>query len=63
MPKIPGAWYGPNMNGLGDPERASVQERHETAPARLAEERTRRAAFSPLVRGLQAVTDRALKRR
>lgn len=60
---IPRGMYGPNMDGLGDPEKASIGERHKTAVPRLQEERARRRAFSPLIRGLQAATDRALRRR
>lgn len=54
--------FGPNMDGMTDPERASVEERATTAPARLAVERARRRSLSPTIRRLQAVTDKALGR-
>lgn len=63
MTNLPRGVFGAGMDGLGDPKRASVKERHTTAVERLRVERGRRAALSPFVRALQAATDRALRSR
>lgn len=63
MKKVPRGMYGPNMDGLLDPERATVLERHTTSVERLQEERARRRSMSPFIRALQAATDRALRRK
>lgn len=56
------AQYGPNYDGLGDPDRITVAERQTESTTRLIEERNRRRSASPLVRALQAATDKALGR-
>jgi hypothetical protein len=61
--KIPPSWYGPNRDGLLDPDRLTAAQRARQSPAWLGETRDRRASASPLVRRLQAATDRALGRR
>lgn len=61
--KIPAGLFGPNRDGLLDPERLTAEQRARQDPAWLAEARDRRASPSPLVRRLQAATDRALGRR
>jgi len=57
-----GPQYGPNYDGLGDPDRITTAERQTESTARLIEERNRRRSASPLVRALQAATDKAFGR-
>ncbi len=63
MKKIPKGLLGPNRDGLADPDRLTAAQRVRQSPAWLDEARDRRASASPLVRRLQAATDRALGRR
>jgi hypothetical protein len=60
--RIPAGLYGPERDGLGDPDRPTVAERMVRSPERLAEERQRRSSPTPIVRALQRATDRALGR-
>ncbi len=50
---------GPNGDGLADPTRASIKARLFASSDRLSELRARRASRSPLIRELQAASDRA----
>ncbi len=61
MTDRPRGLFGPNYDGLLDPERITAQERLRTGQARLIEERRRRSSLSPVVRALQAATDRAFR--
>ena len=61
--KIPAGLFGPNRDGLLDPDRLTAEQRARESRPWLDEARDRRASASPLVRGLQAATDRALGRR
>lgn len=63
MKKIPKGLLGPNQDGLADPDRLTAEQRARQDPAWLDEARDRRASLSPMVRRLQAATDRALGRR
>ena len=54
---------GPNRDGLFDPERFTIAERARYSVERLAREANRRASLSPVVRRLQAETDKALGRK
>lgn len=54
--------FGAGHDGLLDPEMFTAEERARTSPARLREERARRRSMSPVIRRLQAATDRALGR-
>jgi hypothetical protein len=61
--KIPKGLLGPDRDGLLDPDRLTAQQRATQSRPWLDEARDRRASPSPLVRRLQAATDRALGRR
>lgn len=63
MKKTPKGLLGPNRDGLLDPDRLTPAQRARESRPWLDEARDRRASPSPLVRRLQAVTDRALGRR
>lgn len=63
MKKIPKGLLGPNRDGLLDPDRLTAAQRARESRPWLDEARDRRASPSPLVRALQAATDRALGRR
>ena len=52
--------YGPDHNGALDPDRMSIAARHRLSVDRYREQVSRRRSLSPLVRSLQAATDRAL---
>jgi hypothetical protein len=60
MTRPPRGLYGPNRDGLGDPDRFTLAERATRSDDRLQIERDRRRSWSPLIRALQAATDRAL---
>lgn len=60
--KVPPGLYAAEHDGLGDPDRFTVAEKMTRSPERLAEERRRRESPSPIVRKLQAATDKALGR-
>ncbi len=60
--QMPRGLFGPGHEGLGDPERPSIEERAHKAPARRAFEAGRRRSLSPVLRQLQRVTDAALGR-
>jgi len=62
-PKIPPGAYSDQHDGLLDPNRFSPAERMVTPAARLTEELRRRTSPSPVIRRLQAATDRALGRK
>jgi hypothetical protein len=59
---IPRGEFGPNYDGLGDPQRITPAERMTASEARLIEERDRRNHPSAVVRALQASTDKAFGR-
>ena len=61
--KIPKGLLGLNRDGFLDPDRLTARQRATQDPAWLDEARDRRASASPLVRRLQAATDRAPGRR
>jgi len=61
--RIPRGLYGPNGDGLTDPDRFTVVERARKSVARLKVERDRRVSLSPLIRSLQAATDAAFNRK
>lgn len=63
MTNTPRGRYGPNYDGLGDPERITAAERMTASEPRLIDERQRRASRSPMVRALQAATDKAFGRK
>lgn len=63
QPKIPRGLYGPNGDGLNDPDRFTVIERAHQSLDRLKAERDRRRSPSPVIRALQAATDAALNRK
>lgn len=52
---LPRGLYGPDRDGLGDPERPSTVQRLTWSPERIAEEADRAAAPSPMLRRLRAV--------
>lgn len=58
MTKFPRSWYGPNLDGRLDPEQMTAAERAVKTPERAGFERDRRRSPSPVVRALQAATDR-----
>lgn len=62
-PQVPRGLFGPNRDGLLDPDRLTAVQRQREDREWLDEARDRRASRSPLVRRLQAATDRALGRR
>ena len=55
MTRLPRGLYGPNRDGLGDPERPDLTERLTLSPERIAEDADRAAALSPMLRRLRAV--------
>ena len=61
--QVPRGLYGAAYDGLGDPERVTIEERAHRPESGLIAERQRRSSASPLVRALQAATDKALGRR
>lgn len=61
-PKIPRGQFGEGYDGTSDPEQFTPAERMTTDEARLVEERERRDSMSPVVRAMQAATDKALGR-
>jgi hypothetical protein len=61
-PKVPRGLYGDEHEGVLDPERISARERMTSSLTRSLEERDRRASPSPLVRRLQAATDKAFRK-
>lgn len=62
-PKVPRGLFGPNRDGVLDPDRLTPAQRMKESRAWLDDARDRRASASPLVRRLQAATDKALGRR
>lgn len=62
MPNLPPSIYGPNHDGLLDPDRPTSRERRSAVQQRLVDEFQRRNNRSPLLAGLQAAADRALGR-
>ncbi len=60
FPARPVGEYGPNGDGLGDPERLSVSDRQRISPGRLAEERRDAATLSPTIKRLRAAARKAL---
>ena len=58
--KIPPGLYAPEHDGTGDPNRMTIPERQRMSVDRHTEETSRRRSMSPLVRRMQAATDRAL---
>lgn len=61
--KIPAAWYGPNRDGLLNPDRLTPEQRVRQDPDWVAAAHARRQSASRAVRALQAATDRAFGRR
>lgn len=59
MSKVPRGLFG-GRNGVGDPEALTPTQRPYAGEDRAAEQQERRTSGSPLVRALQAATDRAL---
>lgn len=53
--------YGPDQDGLLDPDRPSIAERQRHTPERIAAERADKASRSPLIRALRAAGRAALK--
>jgi len=62
MPNLPPSLYGPNHDGLLDPDRPTSRERRGAAQQRLVDEYQRRTSRSPVMAALQAAADRALGR-
>lgn len=60
--KIPAAWYGPNRDGLLDPNRKTSEERLRREPAWADAAYARRQSPARAIRALQAATDRAFGR-
>jgi hypothetical protein len=52
--------YGAARDGLGDPQKASVEDRQHKATTRLTEERTDSELMSPMIRTLRASSAAAL---
>lgn len=61
--KVPRGLYGAGLDGLGDPERVTIAERATRPVAQVLQERERRTSTSPVIRALQAATDRAFGRK
>ena len=61
--KIPRGQYGPDRDGLLDPEMHTPGERYTTSETRLNEQKDRRTSPSPFIRKLQAAADKALNQR
>ena len=55
MTRLPRGLYGPNRDGLNDPERPDAGERVTRSPEWIAEDADRAAALSPMLRRLRAV--------
>lgn len=62
MPNLPPGLYGPNHDGLGDPDRFTPADRRNAVQARLTSEYNRRTNRSPVMAALQAAADKALGR-
>ena len=58
--KIPPGLYSAEHDGTGDPDRLTIAQRQRRSVEQHAEEAARRRSMSPLVRAMQAATDRAL---
>ena len=52
--------YGPAMDGVLDPQKASVEDRAHKSTARLSEERTDSEYLSPMIRTLRDASAKAL---
>lgn len=52
--------YGPDHDGVLDPDRMSIAGRQRMSVDRHRERVSRRRSLSPVVRALQAAADRAL---
>jgi hypothetical protein len=53
--------YGPNRDGLLDPDRATVQDRATKSSERLAAEKADKYAISPVIRQLRAVSAKVFR--
>jgi hypothetical protein len=62
-PMPPVGIYGPNRDGLLDPDRASLADRQHKSVARLSEELYESRLLSPFIRTLRSAASRALKGR
>ncbi len=62
MKKFPRSLYGPNQDGLGDPQQATPLDRQTASTARLSDENGRRNSRSPVMAALQRAADQALGR-
>lgn len=62
FPRMPRGFYGPNADGLGDPDRMTVADRATKSPERHDWETSRRRSASPLIRAFQRAYDRDMAR-
>lgn len=60
MPNLPPTFYGPNHDGVLDPDKPSPANRRNASQTRLNAEQAGRTSRSPAMRALQAAADRAL---
>ena len=54
MNRLPRGLYDPNGDGMSDPERPDTGERVTRSPERIADDASRAAALSPMLRRLRA---------
>ena len=60
MTERPRTQYSEHCDGLGDPQRLTVEQRARTSEERVTEQQERRMSLSPMLRRLQAATSLAL---